>query len=425
MTARTVVNPAASVFLFATLDTKGREAGFVRDALVSMLVPVTLVDVGALGEPAVSPDIPRERIFELGGTTLRAVQQRADRGEAVTLAAAGAARLASEAFARGELAGVLGLGGSAGTTIGTAAMRVLPLGVPKVMISTLASGTVRQFVGDKDIFMLNPVVDILGINRVSREVLSEAARAMAGLITWPRPEDHADDKPLVAATMFGVTTKCVERARETLERAGFEVLIFHATGNGGQAMESLIRDGHIAGVLDITTTELADEHVGGFLGAGPERLTAAAAAGIPQVVSTGALDMVNFYAPESVPGRFANRQFYRHNSNVTLMRTTPEESRAIGAEIARKLSVARGPVAVLLPTRGVSAIDRTGQPFDDPVARQALHETIRAGLPAEQVIELDHHINDPEFADAAAAKLIEMMKRRERRAQPLPSGGLA
>jgi uncharacterized protein (UPF0261 family) len=399
-----------SVFLFATLDTKGREAGFVRGLLTSWGVPVTLVDVGALGTPAVAADIPRKLIFELAGTTIDSVREHADRGEAVTKASEGAARLAREAHARGEVAGVLGLGGSAGTTIATAAMRALPLGVPKVMVSTLASGMVRQYVGDKDIFMLNSVVDILGINRVSRQVLSQGARAMAGLVKYPGPEPQPDDRPLVAATMFGVTTGCVERARETLERAGCEVLVFHATGNGGQAMESLIGDGLIAGVLDVTTTELADEHVGGFLSAGPDRLTAAGKAGIPQVVSTGALDMANFYAPESVPARFKDRLFYKHNANVTLMRTTPEENAQIGAGMARKLSAAKGRVAVLLPKRGVSAIDKEGQPFDDPAARKALHDAIRSGLRGVEVDELDLHINDPEFADAAARKLIELMK---------------
>jgi uncharacterized protein (UPF0261 family) len=403
-----------AVYLFATLDTKGAEADFVRCLLTSWSVPVTLVDVGALGEPAAVADVSRERIFELAGTSLDAVRRRADRGDAVTLAAAGAAALARDAYGGGDLAGVLGLGGSAGTTIATSAMRALPLGVPKVMLSTLASGTVRQFVGDKDIFMLNAVVDILGINRVSREVLSAAARAMAGLVTYPRPEAAASDRPLVAATMFGVTTPCVERARAVLERRGFEVLVFHATGNGGQAMESLIAEGLVAGVLDLTTTELADEQVGGFLSAGPGRLTAAAAAGIPQVVSTGAVDMVNFYGPSSVPAKFAGRLFYRHNANVTLMRTTAAENAAIGAEIARKLSDAAGPVAVLLPARGVSAIDREGQPFDDPAARRALHDAIKAGLPADRVTELDLHINDVEFAEAAAMKLVELMGGSER-----------
>jgi uncharacterized protein (UPF0261 family) len=378
-----------SVYLFATLDTKGPEADYVRRVLQSCGIAVTVVDVGALGDAAVAADVSRERIFELAGGALDEVRRKADRGEAVTLAAAGAAALARSAYAAGELSGVLGLGGSAGTTIATSAMKVLPLGVPKVMLSTLASGTVRHFVGDKDIFMLNAVVDILGLNRISREVLSQAARAMAGLVTFPRPEGAADERPLVAATMFGVTTPSVERARAVLESQGFEVLVFHATGNGGQAMESLISEGVIAGVLDLTTTELADEHVGGFLSAGPARLTAAA----------------------SVPEKFAGRRFYRHNANVTLMRTTAAENAAIGADIAKKLGKASGPVSVLLPARGVSAIDREGQPFDDPAARRALHDAIKAGLPADRVVELDLHINDPEFAEAAAMKLIEMMRR--------------
>ncbi|MEO8520025.1 MAG: Tm-1-like ATP-binding domain-containing protein [Acidobacteriota bacterium] len=400
----------SSVFLIATLDTKGREADFVRQLLGAWGVAVTLVDAGALGAPAVEADVSRAQLFALGGTPLDEVRRRADRGEAVTVAARGAARLAREAFSRGDLQGVLGLGGSAGTTIATAAMQTLPLGVPKVMVSTLASGTVRQFVGDKDIFMLNAVVDILGLNRISRQVLSQAAAAMAGLVAHPPPLPESADRPLVAATMFGVTTPCVERARETLERTGYEVLVFHATGNGGQAMESLIAEGLIAGVLDLTTTELADEEVGGFLSAGPRRLEAAAAAGVPQVVSTGALDMVNFYGPDSVPEKFRARWFHRHNANVTLMRTTAEENAAIGATIARKLTAATGPVAVLLPGRGVSAIDRAGQPFDDPAARRALHDAIRSGLPGADVTELDLHINDPAFADTAARKLVELMK---------------
>ena len=411
----------SSVYLFATLDTKGAEADFVRQLLTAYGVGVTLVDVGALGEPAVAADIARDHVFALAGSSLEDVRRRADRGEAVTLAADGAAHLAREAFAAGGLGGVLGLGGSAGTSIATAAMRALPLGVPKVMLSTLTSGTVRQFVGDKDIFMLNAVADIAGINRISRTVLSQAARAMAGLMTLPAPAAAAADKPIVAATMFGVTTPCVERARAVLERAGYEVLVFHATGSGGQAMESLVAEGLIDAVLDLTTTELADEHVGGFLSAGPERLTAAGARGIPQVVSTGAADMVNFYAPSSVPEKFKDRVFYRHNANVTLMRTTAGESAAIGADIARKLAAARGPVAVLLPARGVSAIDREGQPFDDPAARRALHDEIRTGLPDDVVTELDLHINDPEFAEAAARRLIELLAAwRERRSSEVP-----
>ncbi|HEV3021562.1 MAG TPA: Tm-1-like ATP-binding domain-containing protein, partial [Pirellulales bacterium] len=253
-------------------------------------------------------------------------------------------------------------------------------------------------------------VDILGLNRISRLVLGEAARAMAGMVTLKRDDTGGDDKPLVAATMFGVTTPCIEHARRLLEQAGFEVLVFHATGNGGQAMESLIADGLFAGILDITTTELADEIVGGFLTAGPGRLTAAGRNGVPQVVSVGATDMVNFHAPESVPARFQGRTFYRHNPNVTLMRTTVEENAAIGADIGRKLSTAAGPTAVLLPTRGVSAIDREGQPFCDAAARQALFAAIRATAAGVEIAELDCHINDPVFAAAAVETLLRLIR---------------
>lgn len=399
------------VWILATLDTKGREAEFVRERLAAAGVASALVDAGCLGAPTAKADVPRERVFEAAGTTLEAVRARNDRGHAVTKAAEGARALVLDAHARGELAGVLGLGGSAGTTIGTEAMRALPLGVPKLMVSTLASGQVRQYVGDKDVLMLNPVVDILGLNRISRTVLGEAASAMAGMVTLARDETAAaGDRPLVAATMFGVTTPCVERAREVLEEAGYEVLVFHATGTGGQAMESLARESLLAGVLDVTTTELADELVGGVLSAGPDRLTAAGAAGIPQVVSVGALDMVNFLGRATVPERFGGRLFHRHNDNVTLMRTTPEECAALGLEIATKLGKARGPVALFLPLRGVSAIDRAGQSFDDPAAREALYVALRKHGPALERHELDLHINDAAFAEAAARRLIELMR---------------
>ncbi len=246
-------------------------------------------------------------------------------------------------------------------------------------------------------------------------VLSQAAAAMAGMVQH-RAVESPEDRPLIAATMFGVTTPCVERAREVLADAGYEVLVFHATGNGGQAMESLIADGLIAGVLDITTTELADELVGGVLSAGPGRLTAAAKAAVPQVVSVGATDMVNFHAPETIPSQFKDRQFYRHNPAVTLMRTTAAENAKLGAEIARKAAASKGPVAVMLPLRGVSAIDRQGQPFDDPQARNALFDAIRENHGPVELVEIDHHINDSAFAEAAAGKLIELLKSPERTA---------
>ena len=403
-----------SVYVLATLDTKGVEAAFVRDQLARLKVPAQIVDTGCIGAPAVEADIPREEVFQAAGTSLAAMRAKNDRGEAVKAAAQGAAVLIRDLYERGDVGGVLGLGGSAGTIIGTSAMRALPIGVPKVMVSTLASGTVRQFVGDKDILMMNSIVDILGINRISRPILVNAARAVAGMVSLPAAPPEGADKPLVAVTMFGVTTKAVMRAKETLEKAGYEVLVFHATGNGGQAMETLIAEGLIAGVLDLTTTELADEHCGGFLTAGPDRLTAAGKAGVPQVVSVGAVDMVNFYAPDSVPAKYKGRKLYPHNPVVTLMRTTPEENARIGADLGTKVAAATGPKAILLPKKGVSAIDAAGQPFDDPEARLSLFSAIREHAKGVEIVELDQHINDPEFADAAADKLLSLMKMGKR-----------
>jgi uncharacterized protein (UPF0261 family) len=400
----------AALYVLATLDTKGLEAGYVAERLRQCGVSVRLVDVGSLGEPRVPADIPRSQVFAAAGADAAELAARGDRGAAVAAAAKGARALVAADYARGLVAGVLALGGSAGTTIGTAAMQALPWAVPKLMVSTLASGQVRQFVGDKDIFMLNSVADIAGLNRITRPVLDQAARAMAGLVNLPADASGGHEKPLVAATMFGVTTPAVEQARALLERAGCEVVVFHATGSGGQAMESLVREGLFAGVLDLTTTELADELVGGFLSAGPARLTAAAECGVPQVVSVGALDMVNFYAMESVPERFRPRKFHRHNANVTLMRTTPEENRQLGQEIGRKVAASRGPASIVFPLAGVSAIDRNGQSFDDPAARDALLEGLRASRGAVELVELDCHVNDPAFAQAVAGRLLAMMR---------------
>lgn len=398
-----------SVSLFATLDTKGREADYLRERLLALGVSVKLVDVGCVGEPTVPADVARDEVFAAAGASREQLVALGDRGQAVAAAAKGAAELASHWHASGKLAGVLAIGGSAGTTIGTTAMRALPLGVPKVMVSTLASGEVRHYVGAKDILMLNSVVDLSGLNRITRAVLDEAARAMAGLATFPADERGTGDRPLVAATMFGVTTPCVEAARAVLEQSGYEVLVFHATGSGGAAMESLIAEGQFAGVLDITTTELADELVGGVLSAGPDRLTAAARRGVPQVVSVGATDMVNFHARSTVPERFAARQFYQHNPNVTLMRTTADENARIGADIGRKLTAATGPVHVIFPSGGVSAIDRPGQPFDDPAAREALLTALREQLVSVPLDVRDEHINDASFAQAAARRLLALM----------------
>ncbi len=401
-----------AVVLIATLDTKGVEAQFVRDLLRQAGVRTTVVDVGVLGAPVFAPDVQREDVYRAAGTTLETVRKAGDRGQAIEAAARGAAVLVGELHAKGQVQGVFGLGGSAGTTIGTAAMRALPFGVPKLMVSTLAGGQMRPYVGVRDILMMPSVVDISGLNRISRTVLTNAARAMIGMVSQahgPRPVGSAD-KPLLTATMFGVTTPCVEAARAILERGGYEVLVFHATGVGGRTMESFIGDGLVRGVLDITTTELADELVGGELSAGPDRLTAAALCGVPQVISLGALDMVNFGPRQTVPARFEGRRFYQHNPNVTLMRTTPEENDRLGKEIAQKASAARGPTAVLVPLRGVSAIDREGQPFWWPEADAALFQSLRNWMgPQVRLIELDLHVNDPAFAEAAARTLLEML----------------
>lgn len=400
------------VVLIGTLDTKGQEFHFVREVLREAEIEVLVVDTGVLGPPRFPPDVSSEQVFAAAGTCLAEVREAGDRGRAVRLAARGAVKVAADLYAAGKLDGVLGLGGSAGTSIATAAMRALPFGVPKLMVSTLASGQVRPYVGVRDILMMHAVVDLSGLNRVSRTVLTNAALAMAGMVrgrmvavTEPR------SKPLLSATMFGVTTPCVEAARAAVERRGYEVLVFHATGTGGLTMESFIADGLIRGVLDLTTTELADELVGGVLSAGPDRLTAAGMQGVPQVISLGALDMVNFGPPETVPEKFRGRHFYQHNPNVTLMRTTPEENDQLGKEIAQKASAAKGPTAVLLPLRGVSAIDKEGQPFWWPEADAALFQSLRQWMgPQVALVELDLHVNDAAFAEAAAGKLLEMLK---------------
>jgi uncharacterized protein (UPF0261 family) len=398
--------------LVGTLDTKGVEYGFVRDILRARDCQVLVVDAGTQA-PAFAPDISSERVFAAAGTTLAAVRQANDRGRAVELAARGAAKLVQDLQREGKVDGILALGGSAGTTIGTAVMRALPFGIPKVMVSTLASGQVKHWVGVRDIFMLHSVVDISGLNRVSRQVLTNAAQALAGMVQATARPVSPQDKPLIAASMFGVTTPCVTACRQQLETAGYEVLVFHATGTGGLTMESFISDGLIQGVLDLTTTELADELVGGILSAGSDRLTAAGLHGVPQVISLGALDMVNFGPRSTVPEAFHGRRFYQHNPSVTLMRTTPEENDRLGKEIAQKASAARGATAVLVPLRGVSAIDREGQPFWWPEADQALFQSLRHWMsPQVQLQELDLHINDPEFAQVTVRALTKLLNDR-------------
>jgi len=402
-----------TIAIVGCLDTKGHEVQYMKEILESSGVRTHVVDSGILGEPSFPGDTSREELASLAGTTIEELQQRGDRGAAVEAMCRGATEAIRNLHERNAIQGILSAGGSANTTIATSAMRALPTGFPKVMISTLASGDVSHFVGIKDIALMYSVVDIAGLNRISGQVLANGARAVAAMALGREGESSRErsTRPMVAATMFGVTTPCITEARRILEERGYEVLVFHATGTGGRAMESLIREGFFAGILDITTTELADELVGGILSAGPDRLTAAGAAGIPQVVSVGALDMVNFGPLESVPERFRGRNLYRHNPAVTLMRTTAGENAELGKRIAERLRGARGPVKVILPLRGVSLYAKEGGPFHDPGADGEALRAIRAHLdPAIERIELDTDLNDPAFARRAAEALLEMME---------------
>lgn len=403
----------ATIALIAALDTKGTEAAFVADVLRQRGHRVVVVDIGVLGVPAMHADVSREEVAAAAGTTIEALAAAGDRGAAVASMAEGAAVVVRAQFAVGAFDAVLGLGGGAGTSIAARAMRELPLGVPKVMVSTLAGGDVSGFVGDSDIVMFPSIVDISGINRLSRGVFTRAAAAVDGMARTVTRDTGAGDRPLVAATMFGNTTRCVDQARAIVEASGREVLVFHATGSGGRTMEALVRAGYISGVLDLTTTEWADQLVGGVMAAGERRLEAAGAAGIPTVVAPGCLDMVNFWGPDTIPATFAGRRFYHHAPNVTLMRTTPEENARLGRILAEKVNGSTGPVAVFLPLRGVSVISAAGGPFHWPEADEALFDAIRGGLrSAVELYELDCTINDPMFSDAAAHRLVQMLEAR-------------
>lgn len=406
-----------SVHVLVTLDTKGPEAAFLRESLLQAGVSVTLVDVGTHQPPTTEPDVTREEVREALGKDAPISWDALGRGDAVAAAARGATQLMLERARRGEVSGVLAIGGSAGSTIGSAVMRAMPLSMPKILVSTMASGDVRPYVGDRNLMMVNAVVDFAGMNRISRTVLGQAAAAMAGMVLGASRQnlvavEARDDRPIVAATMFGVTTPCVQQARAILESAGYEVLVFHANGAGGRALESLAEEGMLSGVLDITTTELADELVGGVLSAGPHRLEAAGRRGVPQVVSVGALDMVNFGPRETVPEKFATRQFHVHNPTVTLMRTTAAECETLGRILAQKVSQAKGPAQILFPALGISAIDRAGQSFDDPQAREALWRGLTSVESSVPLKRIDAHINDPAFAKAAAERLLALMQQR-------------
>jgi uncharacterized protein (UPF0261 family) len=412
----------AAVALVGTLDTKGPDFAFLADRLRAALggdAEVIVVDAGT-GEPdGLVPDIDGDAVAAAAGTTRAELRAAADRGRAVTEMGRGAAAVVADLVARGRVGGVLGAGGSGGSSIAAQVMAGLPIGLPKLLVSTMASGDVSPYVGAKDVCVMYSVVDVAGINRISRLVLGNAAAAMAGMVAaqaaqaaqgTPAAAD-AGDPPLIAASMFGVTTPAVETARARLTELGYEVLVFHATGAGGRALEALAEAGLVSGVLDLTTTELADDLVGGVLSAGPGRLTAAGAAGLPQVIAPGALDMVNFGPPATVPPQFGGRLFFEHNPAVTLMRTTSEEMAELGARIGRKAAAATGPVEVFWPERGISALDARDQPFWDPDADAACLDALDRELTAAGRVlrRVDAHVNDPEFATAMADRLHQMI----------------
>lgn len=396
------------IAIVGALDTKGLEFEFLKREIELRGPSTLLIDTGVLGEPYMEPDISRGRVAQAGGKSIEELVAKRDRGEAMGVMTKGVAEIVRQLYAEGKIDGIISMGGGGGTVIGTSAMRALPVGFPKLMVSTLASGDTSPYVDTTDITMMPSVVDVAGVNRISRRIYTNAAGAICGMVTGEL--SPADDKPLVAASMFGNTTPAVDHARQIIESKGYEVLVFHATGTGGRTMEALIADKYIAGVLDITTTEWADEICGGVLSAGPNRLEAAARMGIPQVVVPGCIDMCNFWARDTVPEKYKERIFYEWNPNVTLMRTTPEENQQMGEIFAEKLNATSGPVAVLIPLKGFSQIDLKGEIFYWPEANQAfitaLKKNLRSDIP---VTEMDFDINAPEFSGKVAETLLEML----------------
>ena len=397
-----------TIVVIGALDTKGKEFAFVREEIEQRGHTALVIDTSVIGEPVFEADVPSERVAEAGGVSLQELQEKADRGLAMDVMTKGIVEVVKELYDQGNIDGVISMGGSAATAIGTSAMRALPLGVPKVMVSTLASGDTKAYVGIRDVVMFPSVVDVAGVNRISARIYANAVGAVVGMAETSAP--RIEERPLLAASMFGNTTPIVNRCRETMEKHGYEVLVFHAVGTGGQTLESLVEEGYISGVLDITTTEWADELVGGVLSAGPTRLDAAAKKGVPEVIVPGCLDMVNFWAPETVPEEYKGRLFYQWNPNVTLMRTTPEENGNLGRILAEKANKSTGPVAFFLPLKGVSMLDAPGKEFWWPEADRAMYDAIKEHVrPDIPIYEMDNNINDDEFADAVANKLLEFL----------------
>ena len=398
-----------TVVLIGTLDTKGQEYKFVQERFQKAGLKTILINAGIIGKPTIAFDISNEEVAQKGGSDLASLKNKNDRGFAVGVMTQGVNSIVQDLLQQKQVDAIFALGGSGGSTISSFAMRNLPIGIPKVLVSTLVQSNAASFVGESDLVLFASVVDIAGINSLSAQIIANAVDATIGMVKGEEIK-LANNKKLVCASMFGVTTQCVTNARKILEENNIEVITFHMTGSGGKSMESLIRQGFINASLDVTTTELADEIVGGTLSAGPARLTAARDKKIPQVVSLGALDMVNFGPKETVPEKFKNRNLYVHNENVTLMRTTKEECEEIALDICDKLNQSTSKVALMIPLKGVSAIAIKGQVFYDEKADEALFSTIRKNIkPDIELIELDYAINDEEFSNALALKLLSYL----------------
>ncbi|MEZ4861813.1 MAG: Tm-1-like ATP-binding domain-containing protein [Caldilineaceae bacterium] len=399
-----------TVVIIGAFDTKGEEFAFVKQLIEQAGVSTVSVDFGVMGEPGLVPDITRQAVVAAAGGDLAYLASGQHKDEAMRTMAQGLAVVVRQLYDEGRLDGIIGMGGSGGTSIATTAMRTLPVGVPKVMVSTLGGGDVSAYAGTKDITFMPSIVDVAGINSISRAIYANAAGAIVGMVQMTAPAT-AGEKPLITASMFGNTTTSVDQARRILEAQGYEVLVFHATGAGGRTMESLISDGYIVGSLDITTTELADEVCGGVFSAGPERGLAASHAGIPAVLVPGCVDMANFGGIETVPEKYKGRTLYEWNPNVTLLRTNVAENRTMGEMLAAAANAATAPVAIVLPLKGVSMLDSPGGQFWDPEADQACYGAIKQNLRSDiPVYELDHNINDPEFSAKVANLLLEMLK---------------
>ncbi len=399
------------IVIACTLDTKSEEIAFVRNELARHGLATIVIDCGVLGEPAIEASISRTEIALAGGTTIDALRQGRNREIAIPAMIRGLKSTIRRLDVEGQILGYLGVGGGTNAALASAAFRLLPFGLPKMLISTVAAGDTRPFIDIKDVVLVHSVVDILGLNHFLRGVLRRSCAALAGMVQEAASPAETNSTMMVGLTAFGSTTLAAMRVWAELTRSGLEVLTFHARGIGGRAMETLIREGEIRAVLDLTITEIADELVGGIFSAGPDRLSAAAEAGLPQVILPGSIDMVNFGAPPTVPERFHGRKFASHTPLTTLMRTTPEENAAMARFVANALNRALGPVTVLLPERGFSAYDVAGGPFHDPDADDAFRDELTAMLNSRIRVErIDAHINDAACAVRASQLLLDMIQ---------------